>query len=172
MGADSQLSGYSIPNPCAMNWDEMNGDARERFCAACGKHVRDLTVLSAAKCADVLEHADNGICARLYAGPDGTLTTSAADVAIAPRVRPLQFTIRSIMGVVAGVAATLGIGRPLADRAVRPAPRPPVPVSRTTMGVLVAPRSIRQLQPANSPANSNKLSPAQCAEAGDLPLEL
>ncbi len=74
MGADGHLSGYTIPNPCAMNWDEMNGDTRERFCAACGKHVHDLTAMRPEgvrpTCFDMLTMAS--LLPRLYSRADGS----------------------------------------------------------------------------------------------------
>jgi hypothetical protein len=167
MGADSQLSRYTIPSPCAMNWDEMNGDAPERFCAACGKQVHDLTAMSARECAQVLQHADNAICARLYSRADGTLTTSAAEVALSPRIRPLQFTIRSIMAVVAGVAGALGMVRLFVDQARIAAPRPPAPLNTLVMGKMI-PRFYLQSQPANPPAGASPASTSQCSESADV----
>ena len=164
MGADSQLRGYTIPNPCAMNWHEMNGDARARFCAACGKHVHDLTAMSSRECADVLQNAEKGICARLYAQGDGSLATSAAEAVLSPRVRPLQFTIRSIMAVVAGVAGALGVVRLFADQAKIPAPRPRAPLNTLVMCKMV-PRSYLQSQPRNPPASANPASTSHCMES-------
>ncbi len=45
MDADD-LRGYTIRDSCPMDWSQMAGDERSRFCGACGKHVYDLTVLS------------------------------------------------------------------------------------------------------------------------------
>ncbi len=46
MDADNLITEYAIPDPCPMNWDQMGGDERVRFCAVCGKHMHDLTTMT------------------------------------------------------------------------------------------------------------------------------
>ena len=36
----------SIPEPCGVDWNTMSGDARQRFCASCSKHVTHLSRMS------------------------------------------------------------------------------------------------------------------------------
>jgi hypothetical protein len=127
MIADDLLAGCTIRTPCPMDWDRMLGDDRVRFCAACGKHVYNLTVMSPEETASLLfdlrERGERG-CVRLYRRPDGTLTTSGCQPAVRHAARPWQVTIRTIMAVIAGFAAILGLARWLTPVSKAPSPPP------------------------------------------------
>jgi hypothetical protein len=112
MDAGELLSQMTIPNPCSMDWDRMAGDERVRHCASCGKNVHDLTAMSADATAALLRTKNDGLCVRACEGMDGTLSISAGPPAPAQnRTRRRQFQIRTLMAVIAGVAAGLGLGR-------------------------------------------------------------
>jgi hypothetical protein len=169
MDADSLLKDYAIPDPCPMNWDAMDGDNRSRYCTACGKHVHDLTAVTPEVAAGLITSQGGHLCARLYQRDDGTLTTRPPQPAGQPRAPPLQFTIRAIMAVIAGVAATLGIARLFADRTPPPPPaQPPAPLGTRMLGgaVMVVPREYVEPKPGNPPAGNNTTAPSEsCAES-------
>ncbi len=166
MDADSLLNQYTIPDPCPMNWADMDGDARSRYCTACGKHVHDFTAVTAEVAAGTIRDQSAEVCGRLYARPDGTLTSSAGEILAPSRSRPLQFTIRSIMAVIAGVAAMLGFARLFADNATRPAPiaQPPAPLNTLIMGKMV-PSSLIERKPTLQPSKTSPGTPNSCAES-------
>jgi hypothetical protein len=157
MDADTLLKQYAIPIPCPMNWNQMDGDQSNRYCAACGKHVHDLTAMTPEEAAGLIRFEPAGFCGRAYANDEGMLATSA-NQGLPPRTRPLQFTIRSIMGVVAGVAATLGVARLFADHSPPPAPRPLMRNPTRILGKMVPSR----LQPRESPSSALPLPAAHC----------
>jgi hypothetical protein len=168
MDADRILEQFTIPDPCPMNWDDMDGDARTRYCTACGEHVHDLTAVTAEEAAGTIRHQGAQVCGRLYARPDGTLTSLAGEIsAPSSRPTPMQFTIRSIMAVIAGVAAMLGFARLFADNATRPAP-PPSPLNTLIMGKM-APSSQFERKPTPGPSNANPGTPKSCAESDRAP---
>ncbi len=169
MDADSLLKDYTIPDPCPMNWDGMDGDNRSRYCTACGKHVHDLTAVTPEVAAGLITSQSGHLCARLYQRDDGTLTTRPPQAVAQPRARPLQFTIRSIMGVIAGVAALLGVTRLFADRTPPPAAQPPAPLGTGVLGgVRVVPRDYVQPMPGNPPASNTTTAPSgSCAVSSD-----
>ena len=76
----------------------MNGDDRKRFCAACGKHVYNLTVMGPDETfslvAAVREQGERR-CVRVYQHPDGTLAATISQPARHGAPRAWQFTIRS-----------------------------------------------------------------------------
>ena len=162
MDADSLLNQYTIPDPCPMDWDDMDGDDRSRYCTACGKHVHDLTTVTTEEAAGTIRQQGAELCGRIYAQPDGTLTSSASEIVAPSHPTPLQFTIRSIMAVIAGVAAMLGFARLFADNATRPAP--PAPLNTLIMGKMV-PSSLIERKPALPPSNANPGTPKSCAES-------
>jgi hypothetical protein len=111
MDANQLLSQMTIPNPCSMEWGGMRGDDRTRHCASCGKNVNDLTAMSADAAAALLQSNNDGVCVRVCKGIDGTLRIPGCEQAPAQNHRPWQFRIRTLMAVVAGVAAGLGLGK-------------------------------------------------------------
>jgi hypothetical protein len=156
MDANTLLSQMEIPEPCPMDWDAMRGDSRARYCESCGKHVHDLTAMHSDEAAALLQGSAASICGRVFKDADGSLSTSAFDGPIQPAARPWQFQIRTLMGLIAGVATVLGFARLFASPdgpiAVRKAP---VPASRVRliMGKMVP----RQLAPPT--ANSQSCAP-------------
>lgn len=115
MDADDFLQQITIPSPCPVPWDSMTGDARVRTCAQCNKEVHNFAELTSREAAALVTEHDGHLCGLLTHGPDGSLVT-AADCRLEQRPSRFRFTIRSIMVVVAGVAAALGFGRILAVR--------------------------------------------------------
>jgi hypothetical protein len=130
------LDDMFIPEPCPMNWAGMSGDDRVRSCDVCGKHVYNLTAMSQAD-ADALVQAHGGeLCGRAFRRPDGTLTIEEAYLQPRPQ-NAFQFTIRSLMALVAGVAAILGVARLFAQHE-KPSPPPPTtPLNQFVMGKMI-----------------------------------
>ena len=80
-----------VPNPCDVDWEDMVGNERGRFCGRCGKTVTNLSVLDGNQVLAVLERGD--CVSFLYrsdasvvtapsraAGGTGAVTTAAAVV--------------------------------------------------------------------------------------------
>jgi hypothetical protein len=111
MNTKELLDQVTIPTPCTMAWDQMPGDDWVRHCQSCGKHVYNfsrMTVDAAPFLA--LAHAGE-LCGRITLQADGTPLTPDRQPELLQRPGRWQFRIRSIMGVIAGVAATLGFAR-------------------------------------------------------------
>ena len=128
MDANEPLSQFTISTPCPMDWDRMPGDDRTRFCAACGRHVYNLTAMSpeaTASLASVIREHGERRCVRVYQRPDGTLVASKYQPALHGGAKAWQFTIRSLMAVIAGCAALLGLAKWLSPGLTPPKPPPP-----------------------------------------------
>jgi hypothetical protein len=163
MDNNERLSRLTIATPCPMDWDRMSGDDRVRYCTACGQHVQDFAKMTAADASSLLRDNDSDVCGRLSRLPDGTLMTADHPVAAASTSRPWQYRIRSLMGVIAGVAAILGISRLFAEDPSKP-PRTtkPVPLIRPYMGKVA-------LRPARSPQAPAISSPSSSSSACPVP---
>lgn len=136
MDTRAMLSQFRIPNPCPMDWDVMSGDERIRHCAGCGKEVYNLTAMSADETNSLISTVAGGgekRCVRLYQRDDGTLAATGPLPTPHVRARPLQFTIRFLMMIIAACAALLGLSkwRPL-DK--KPPKLPPAANSQIIMG--------------------------------------
>lgn len=115
MDADELLQQITIPVPCSVPWDSMTGDARVRMCAECGNQVHNFAEMTPREAAALVTERGDHFCGVLTHRSDGSLVM-ASDCVPERRPSPFRFTIRSIMVVVAGVAAALGFGLVLAVR--------------------------------------------------------
>jgi len=151
MDASRLLGEITISTPCPMDWSRMSGDDRVRYCTACGKHVHDFANMTSAEASSLLRDSDWDVCGRLSRLADGTLVTADCSVATESAKIPWQFNIRSLMGLIASFAATLGIARLLGEETT-PAPLPPRAPLRTPIVGKVA---YRPPSPATAPSNPN-----------------
>src|SRR5262249_9367146 len=107
----SLLNRITVPTPCAADGNQMQGDERRRFCASCGKHVYSFAEMTTQEAIALLREKGWNLCCRLYKRPDGTVITADCHHENSRKRGPWQFTLRSIIAVVAGFAAILGLGR-------------------------------------------------------------
>ncbi len=126
MDADPIPTEFAIRKPCPTDWERMVGDDRRRFCGECGKHVYNLTAMSPDEAASIVAGVRDGgerRCVRLYQRQDGSLSLSNCQP---PGARSAggawQFTIRSLMAVIAGCAALLGLAKWIAPEFKQPPP--------------------------------------------------
>jgi hypothetical protein len=101
------LAQVSIPTPCPMEWADMKGDDRVRYCATCSKHVYDISAMPAVDAANFIQSHKGELCVQFYRRPDGTIVTAKCSSGFdRPRL------IRSIGGAALAVVAVLGITAP------------------------------------------------------------
>ena len=74
------LDAITIPTPCTVPWDAMQGDDRTRFCGKCKQNVHDVSELTAAEAVRLLGAsavgADKLPCLRIRRRPDGRVLTA------------------------------------------------------------------------------------------------
>jgi hypothetical protein len=151
MDSSHILNEITISTPCPMDWNQMSGDDRMRFCTACGKHVHDFAKMTSAEADLLLRDNDWDVCGRLSQFADGTVMTADRSVVPASTKISWQFNIRSLMGVIAGFATTLGIARLLAEDTSNAPPPPRAPLLTRTVGKMV----YRPVSPPTAPSNNN-----------------
>jgi hypothetical protein len=91
------LENARIGTPCAAKWDAMAGDARVRFCEACGMNVYNLSALPRAEAESLLAEREGRICIRLYTRADGTVMT--ADCPVGLRRVKLRRVVAAVVGL-------------------------------------------------------------------------
>lgn len=62
-----------VISPCLVPWETMHGDERVRSCDRCQRQVFDLTEMSTAEAAAILEVAKHRPCVRFYRKRDGRI---------------------------------------------------------------------------------------------------
>ncbi len=155
MDSRERLDEITILSPCPMDWDQMSGDDRARYCTACGKYVHNFARMTSAEAISMLDQLEPDVCGRLTRRADGRLVTADCIFAAEPEPAktPWQFHIRSLMGIIAGFAAALGIGRLFGeDTSPTPLAQPP-PLQRQLLG------AIRIRPPVPTPPPSDQSPP-------------
>jgi len=142
------LGRVRIAHPCRARWEEMEGDARSRFCAQCGNRVYDLSAFDAAGAAALLEAGQRRgerLCVRLHLRRDGTIMTRDCGRARPGRVR-LALTTSAVIAA-AACAVPLAAMQTMGGVSGRPTPprRPPPALEaapRVDRGALEGARSL------------------------------
>jgi hypothetical protein len=111
MNAKELLDQVGIPTPCRMDWDQMTGDDRGRNCESCGKHVYNISRITVDAARFLALAKDGELCGRVTLQADGAPLTFDGQPAYRQPSPYWQFHLRSIMAVIAGIAATLGFAR-------------------------------------------------------------
>lgn len=112
----SMLNRVTIAKPCAMNWEAMTGDERQRYCAHCDKHVYNLSQLTRPQAEALLMQTKGNLCARFERRADGSILT-ADEVASSPRFNRKFLRMASAM-----VSAALSLSPTLAAKPIRNLP--------------------------------------------------
>lgn len=99
----------SVASPCRQKWDEMQGDARVRFCGACSKNVYSLDGMTTAEVRELIVSTEGRLCWRFFVRRDGTVLTRDCPVGLR-RVRQRMFgAIATAVALLA--ASTAGVLR-------------------------------------------------------------
>jgi hypothetical protein len=80
------LESLTIPTPCNVPWDEMQGDDRSRLCGQCKRQVFDLSEMTTAEATELLADPTNRPCVRFYRRPDGRVMTTDCPVGLRGRI--------------------------------------------------------------------------------------
>src|SRR5262245_1451782 len=81
------LDDVRIASPCTASWDAMTGSETVRFCDQCRLSVYNLSAMTAAEAAALVERTEGRMCARLYRRADGTVITRDCPVGLRAAMR-------------------------------------------------------------------------------------
>ena len=93
-----------IATPCHARWEDMGGNDQVRFCDHCRKNVFNLSAMSAAEAADLIQSKNGNLCARIYQRADGTVLTEDCPVGVARHWRRVKTVVA---GSIAAIVLTL-----------------------------------------------------------------
>jgi len=90
------LNDAHIAAPCPMRWKDMTGDDQVRHCDVCVKNVYNLSGMTRAEAAKLIQDKDGKLCARYFVRPDGTIITSQCPKVIRDQMTTLRkFAVRA-----------------------------------------------------------------------------
>lgn len=78
-----QLDRMHIASPCSLDWEQMTGDERVRFCGACNKNVYNISRMTRTEAEALIESAQGKLCAKFERRADGTILTADERTALA-----------------------------------------------------------------------------------------
>lgn len=108
-----------ITSPCPMDWEQMRGDDKVRFCDQCGKPVYNFAVLTGSQAREMITKGTDNLCGRIVRKADGTIATTASYPVDSRRSRPFQFTIAALIMLITSSAA-LFAAVPVVSRVIGP----------------------------------------------------
>jgi hypothetical protein len=141
MDAHELLKRVTIPSPCPAKWESMPGGDRVRSCSACGKQVYNFEALTSDEAASLIATRGEDLCGRFTRAADGAIITSQSASSRRPTMGGPRFHIRSLMALIAGIAAALGLAKVLS----------PTSESTRFQGRIVFVRPICEVPPAANP---------------------
>ena len=159
MGSNRRLSVVvDVPSPCEVDWEDMVGDERARFCGRCSKTVTNLSVLNGDEIAAVLERGD---CVSFLYRDDASIVTKESCTTPSGRPRDARFPSASTAVVVlaATMAMTLGCGTQRSGGS----PLPPATGSAATALPSTESASVAPTQPVGSASNESTPAATQTA---------
>jgi hypothetical protein len=104
------LDVIDVARPCPVDWNEMRGDDRVRFCRHCSLHVYNLSAMSRSAAEQLVRETEGRLCVRFYRRADGTVTTRDCGIKAAAKRVGRWATAATAVTLSAFVAA-LGWGR-------------------------------------------------------------
>ncbi|OLE51144.1 MAG: hypothetical protein AUG51_24195 [Acidobacteria bacterium 13_1_20CM_3_53_8] len=91
-----------------MDWDQMIGDERARFCAKCQLNVYNLSGMSRREAEALISRTEGRLCVRFYRRGDGTILTENCPVGLRAIKNRLSKISRAIASTVLSFLAGLG----------------------------------------------------------------
>jgi hypothetical protein len=117
----TQLNQIEVASPCSVDWDEMEGDEKVRFCSQCQLHVFNLSAMDVEEAGTrVAEHADD-LCVRFYRRADGTMLTRDCPEGVERKRKARRDRLQATATFTFGALVTGAMLTPLQGAILRPA---------------------------------------------------
>ena len=153
---NNPLDNIHVASPCSVDWNEMYGDTRKRFCGDCKLNVYNLSGMTREDAETLIMNAEGRLCVRFYRRSDGTVLTKDCPVGwakIKQRTRVYATALASLLiALFTGVlfVSLFSRQRPSIGKLLIPFATP-TPRYEPLMGVVALP-------PRNTNSNSNTAS--------------
>jgi hypothetical protein len=109
------LRNVQVAAPCKVNWDEMLGDDRVRFCGQCSLNVYNLSSMTRADAEALIARTEGRLCVKFYRRFDGSVITKDCPIGIRAIRRRVSYAWRAIVSVTLTFMAGYGIHQAVAS---------------------------------------------------------
>ena len=90
-----------------MNWDQMTGDDRARFCSLCSLHVYNIAEMTRKQAVALISETEGRICGRIYRRSDGTVITKDCPVGLRAIRRRLARTAGAVFATIVALSSVV-----------------------------------------------------------------
>ncbi len=168
----SLIDNLKIASPCPVKWEEMQGDARTRFCRQCNLNVYNLSAMTRQEATAVVAQTEGRVCVKYFQRQDGTVITADCPVGlkllrerVAGITSVVLAAVMSLVFFAEGIFATTNAGKKKARRHSIQARKKFRPPTRATIRVVMMqndpPMFIYSSLPNDVPPPSLKDEPDQ-----------
>ncbi|HXD29550.1 MAG TPA: hypothetical protein VN643_00440 [Pyrinomonadaceae bacterium] len=103
------LDNVHVASPCNVDWDQMTGNERARFCGQCNLNVYNLSSMSRAEAEYLIANNEGRLCVRYFRRKDGSILTKDCPVGLRAIKRRLSYISRAVASAVITFLAGIGI---------------------------------------------------------------
>ena len=96
------LDRIKIASPCGVDWREMRGDDRRRYCAMCKLNVYNLSGMTRTEAESFLINSEGRVCVKFYRRADGSVLTNDCPVGWEKIKRRVSRTATAVFALVGG----------------------------------------------------------------------
>jgi hypothetical protein len=149
---NSPLENIRVASPCLVDWNEMVGDNRRRFCVDCKLNVYNVSGMTRTEAENLIMNAEGRLCVKFYRRTDGSIITQDCPVGwvrvkqrtqvFVTAVASLIFTFLGAIGLTSIFGRSMLIGKVLPIPFVTPTP------PQRTMGIMVKPSATPKQSPS------------------------
>lgn len=111
-----------------MNWEQMRGDDRTRFCSLCSLHVYNIAELTRKQAVALISETEGRICARIYRRSDGTVITKDCPIGLRAIRRRVARTAGAVFATIVTLSTSVFGQKP--PKKDHPSSKQPVTISR------------------------------------------
>ena len=105
----NNLRNVQVAAPCKVDWGEMLGDDRVRFCGQCSLNVYNLSGMTRADAEDLIARTEGRLCVRFYRRFDGSIITKDCPVGLRAIKRRVSYAWQALVSVTLAFLAGAGI---------------------------------------------------------------
>ncbi|MCM3871359.1 MAG: hypothetical protein ND895_11795 [Pyrinomonadaceae bacterium] len=134
------LDHVRIAAPCKVDWQQMIGSERVRFCGQCNLNVYNLSSMTKKEAESLIAQTEGRLCVRFYRRTDGSILTDNCPVGLRAIRKRLSSVAKAASAAVLSFFAGVGVYRTVAT------PITPVmgdmvftPMTEPRMGVIAEP---------------------------------
>jgi hypothetical protein len=112
-----------------MNWEQMSGDERARFCSLCNLHVYNIAELTRKQAEELITRTEGRICGRVFRRSDGTVITKDCPFGLRAIRRRVARATGAIFATVVALTSSVSGQKP--SKKDDPSCKQQVTISRT-----------------------------------------